>query len=117
MTYTPTEIADLIKVLRTRARVYAMVGDTTPSGMMSRAADALQSLAAADAASECPTWREWAAKILSAYPWVDEFKPEDSDEKYRDGVRYVLLCVEYNGGGGIAIATEMQDIKAKWGFA
>ena len=62
-------------------------------------------------------WREWAAKILAAYPWVDEFKPEDSDEKYRDGVRYVLLCIEYNSGGGIAVATEMQDIKAKWGFS
>lgn len=62
-------------------------------------------------------WREWAAKILAAYPWVDEFKPEDSDDKYRDGVRYVLLCLECNGNGGIAYATEMQEIKARWGFA
>ena len=117
MTYTPTEIADLIKVLRTRARVYAMVGDTTPSGMMSRAADALQSLAAADAASECPTWREWAAKILAAYPWVDEFKAEDSDEKYRDGVRYVLLCVETDGSGSEADNQEMKAIRDRWGFS
>ncbi len=117
MTYTPTEIADLIKVLRTRARVYAMVGDTTPSGMMSRAADALQSLAAADAASECPTWREWAAKILASYPWVDDFKPEDSDDKYRDGVRYVLLCIECDGSGSDAENQEMKAIRDRWGFS
>lgn len=37
-------LTDLIRELRQRARVYTMVGDKTPSGMMSRAADALESL-------------------------------------------------------------------------
>lgn len=62
-------------------------------------------------------WTEWAAKILAAYPWVGEFHPEDSNEKYRDGVRYVLLCIECDGDSSIELAVEMQDIKAKWGFS
>lgn len=44
-------IADLIQVLRRRARVYALVGDKTPSGMMYRAADALTELSASAAAA------------------------------------------------------------------
>lgn len=62
-------------------------------------------------------WTEWAAKILAAYPWVDEFKPEDSDEKYRDGVRYVLLCVETDGSGSEADNQEMKAIRDRWGFS
>lgn len=62
-------------------------------------------------------WCEWAAKILADYPWVDEFKPEDSDEKYRDGVRYVLLCIECDGDSSIELHVEMQDIRVKWGFS
>lgn len=62
-------------------------------------------------------WTEWAAKILAAYPWVGEFHPEDGDDKYRDGVRYVLLCIESNGSSDPGIWTEMQAIKAKWGFS
>lgn len=62
-------------------------------------------------------WRKWAAKVLSAYPWVDEFKSEDSDEKYRDGVRYVLLCVECNGSGSEDDNREMREIRERWGFA
>lgn len=60
---------------------------------------------------------EWAAKILAAYPWVDEFKPEDSDEKYRDGVRYVLLSIECNGSGSDADNQEMKAIRDRWGFS
>ena len=62
-------------------------------------------------------WREWAAKILAAYPWVDEFKPEDSDDKYRDGVRYVLLSIECNGSGSEADNQEMKAIRDRWGFS
>lgn len=62
-------------------------------------------------------WTEWAAKILAAYPWVDEFKPDDSDDKYRDGVRYVLLCIECNGSGSEADNQEMKAIRNRWGFS
>lgn len=62
-------------------------------------------------------WREWSARILAAYPWVDEFKPDDSDEKYRDGVRYVLLCIECNGSGSEADDQEMKAIRDRWGFS
>ncbi len=70
-------------------------------------------------AGTAPTtpWREWAAKILAAYPWVGEFRPDDSDEKYRDGVRYVLLCIECDGDSSIELHVEMQDIRVKWGFS
>lgn len=70
-----------------------------------------------DAVGYLNPWREWAAKILAAYPWVGEFHPEDGDDKYRDGVRYVLLCIESNGSSDPGIWTEMQAIKAKWGFS
>ncbi len=70
-----------------------------------------------DAVGYLNPWREWAAKILAAYPWVDEFKSEDSDEKYRDGVRYVLLCVETDGSGSEADNQEMKAIRGRWGFS
>ena len=70
-----------------------------------------------DAAGSLNPWREWAAKILAAYPWVDEFKPDDSDEKYRDGVRYVLLCIECDGSGSEADNREMKAIRDRWGFS
>lgn len=62
-------------------------------------------------------WREWAAKILAAYPWVDEFKPEDSDEKYRDGVRYVLLHLRYRLSHDADVSAEMGTLAARWGFS
>lgn len=70
-----------------------------------------------DAAGPLNPWREWAAKILASYPWVDDFKPEDSDDKYRDGVRYVLLCIECNGSGSEADNQEMKAIRNRWGFS
>ena len=69
------------------------------------------------AADEVASWREWAAKNLAAYPWVDEFKPDDSDEKYRDGVRYVLLSIECDGSGSEADNQEMKAIRDRWGFS
>lgn len=62
-------------------------------------------------------WRVWAVTILMNYSWVGEFKPDDSDEKYRDGVRYVLLSIECNGSGSEADNQEMKAIRDRWGFS
>jgi len=57
---TADEIA-LVKQLRTRARVYEMVGDTTPSVLMSRAANAMEAIGPAERARIVAALRKWAA--------------------------------------------------------
>jgi len=74
-------IADLIQVLRRRAKIYALVGDKTPSGMMYRAADALTDLSAS-AAAAAQLERERIVKELRDFARAsrDEGRPANDQE-------------------------------------
>ena len=83
---TADEIA-LVKQLRTRARVYEMVGDTTPSVLMSRAANAMESIGPTERARIVAALRVHAQRLDDA---------QESDPHEVHGVIKVAQLLEDN---------------------
>ena len=91
--------------------------DTAEPTFTSRATEGVARLAdLLGVPDKAQAWREWAVAILGGYSWVGEFKPDDGDEKYRDGVRYVLLHLRRRILYDRDVAAEMRAIEARWGF-
>ena len=72
------DLADLIKTLRTKARIYNMVGDHTPSMLFGRAADVIHLLSSS---IDRGTKTERIRIVTSMRKWADDM---DTPE-WRDG--------------------------------